>query len=212
MIALTEQLERRILLHGISWETYESLRDAEENYHLRMTYDRGALEIMSPSRKHERISYLVGRMIDQWTLFRKIEIAAGRNTTFRRQDLKRGLEPDNCYWVTHEPQMRSKDNVDLRFDPPPDLVLEVDVTWSSIPKMPIYAALGVPEVWHWNDKDVLEVLRLGKGKKYKACPDSHELPKFPFAIATELIGQRYSIGETAIIAQFIKSIRKTRRK
>jgi Uma2 family endonuclease len=212
MIATSEQLERRIYLQGISWEMYESLRNAKENYHLRMTYDRGALEIVSPSRQHERISYLLGRMIDQWTLFKKIDIAAGRNTTFRRQDLKRGLEPDNCYWVSHEPQMRRKDDVDLRIDPPPDLVLEVDVTWSSIPKIPIYAELGVPEVWHWNDEDVLEVLHLGKTGTYKARPQSHELPKFPFTIATDLIQKRYSISETALISEFIKSTKEFRRK
>ena len=96
MIVARESTERRIFLGGVSWETYQSLRGAEENSNLRMTYDRGELEIVSPSRNHEHISYLVGRMIDQWTYCQKIDIAAGRNTTFGRRDLERGLEPDNC--------------------------------------------------------------------------------------------------------------------
>jgi Uma2 family endonuclease len=206
MIAPIEQLNGRIFLSGVSWNTYQSLRNAEENDHLRMIYDRGALEIMSPSSKHELISYLIGRMVDQWTLHLEIDIRSGRNTTFRRKDLERGLEPDNCYWITHELQMRSKDKVDLRRDPPPDLVLEVDVTWSTIPKLPIYAALGVPEVWHWNDDDMLEVLRLAKDQKYKACKDSRELPKFPFALITSLIHQRHLMSDTQIIKEFIKTI------
>ena len=107
MIVAREQPERRIFLGGVSWETYQSLRGAEENANLRMTYDRGAMEIVSPSRKHEHISCLVGRMIDQWTLLHKIGVAAGRNTTFGRRDLDRGLEPDNCYWITHEELMRA---------------------------------------------------------------------------------------------------------
>jgi len=206
MIASMEQLDGRIYLSGVSWNTYQSLRNADENDHLRMTYDRGALEIMSPSSKHELISYLFGRMVDQWTLHFEIDIRSGRNTTFRRKDLERGLEPDNCYWITHERQMRGKDEVNLRRDPPPDLVLEVDVSWSSIPKLPIYAAMGVPEVWHWNDDDMLEVLRLAKGQKYKASKDSRELPKFPFAFATSLIHRRQILSDTQIVKEFIHSI------
>jgi Uma2 family endonuclease len=212
MIAIEEQTEWRIVLHGVPWDTYQTLRNADENYHLRMTYDRGALEIVSPSRKHESISYVLGRMIDQWTLRHKIHIAAGRNTTFSRKDLERGLEPDNCYWITHEREIRRKDNVDLRFDPPPDLVLEVDVTSSSIPKIPIYAALGVPEVWHWNDDDKLEVIRLSSSGDYRAVRQSRELPKFPLKLAVMLVLDRHDMSDTELISQFIKSIRKSRRK
>jgi Uma2 family endonuclease len=212
MIAIEEQTEWRIVLHGVPWDTYQTLRNADENYHLRMTYDRGALEIASPSLKHESISYMLGRTIDQWTLRHKIHIAAGRNSTFSRKDLERGLEPDNCYWITHEREIRGKDNVDLRFDPPPDFVLEVDVTSSSIPKIPIYAALGVPEVWHWNDDDKLEVLRLSVSGDYRAVRQSRELPKFPLKLAIMLVLDRHDMSDTEVISQFIKSIRKSRRK
>src|SRR5687768_13794599 len=111
--------ERPLLLRGVSWETYQALRAPQENNHLRMTYDRGALEIMSPSRKHEEVSYLTGRMIDQWTLLQDIDIAGGRNTTFSRHDLERGLEPDNCYWITRAEDVYDREEIDLRVDPPP---------------------------------------------------------------------------------------------
>lgn len=211
MIAAREYPERRVFLGGVSWETYQSLRRAEENSNLRMTFDRGALEIVSPSRKHEHVSYLVGRMIDQWTFVQKIDIAAGRNTTFARRDLERGLEPDNCYWITHEKIMREKDEVDLRFDPPPDLVLEVDITRSSIPKLPIYAALGVPEVWHWK-LDALEVLRLDSQSAYQAKKGSVELRGFPLAAATKLLALRSGKSDTAVIQEFMRTIKSRRRK
>jgi Uma2 family endonuclease len=211
MIALPKQLEERVFLKGVSWETYQSLRSADENYHLRMTYDRGALEIVSPSRKHEQISYLIGRMIDQWTLLHKIDVAAGRNTTFSRQDLDRGLEPDNCYWIRHQQQISGKDEVDLQIDPPPDLVLEVDVTRSAIPKLPIYAALRVPEVWHWQ-YDSLQALRLSREGEYRESKGSVELRRFPLLVAAELLVGREAQSDTVIISQFIKSIRAQRRK
>src|SRR5512145_2881500 len=106
MIAPRGELERRVFLGGVSWTTYQELRRAEENRNLRMTYDHGALEIASPSRKHEQVSYLIGRMIDEWTLRHGIDVAAGRNTTFSRPDLDSGLEPDNCYWITNEKLVR----------------------------------------------------------------------------------------------------------
>lgn len=210
MIVANRDLDRRFFLRGVSWETYQALRGADENYNLRMTYDHGALEIVSPSRQHEHVSYLIGRMIDQWSLRHKIEIGAGRNTTFSRQDLKRGLEPDNCYWITHEKVMRDKDDVDLLVDPPPDLVLEVDVTSSSIPKLPIYAALGVPEVWRWQ-YEAIEPLRLDSHGKYQMKKGSIELKKFPLSLAASLIVQRVGRSDTEVIREFIRAIRPRRR-
>jgi Uma2 family endonuclease len=211
MIGAGEQVERRIYLGGVSWETYQSLRCAEENLNLRMTYDRGELEILSPSLRHEHISYLIGWMIDQWTLLNKTDIAAGRHTSFGRRDLDRGLEPDNCYWITHEELMRDKDEVDLRFDPAPDLVLEVDITRSSIPKLPIYAALGVPEVWLWK-LDSLEVLRLDAQGEYEACKGSVELRRFPLVVAAKLLAERTGKSDTTVIREFIRAIKPRRRK
>jgi Uma2 family endonuclease len=211
MIIAQKELERRVVLYGISWATYQKLRDAEENYHVRMTYDRGALEIVSPSGKHEHISNILGRMVEEWTLIHRIGMRAGRNSMFRRADLRRGLEPDNCYWIRNERKVRKKVEVDLRFDPPPDLVLEVDVTRSAIPKLPIYAALGVPEIWHWKD-GVVGVLRLRGGATYISFEESGELPGFPFRVATTLIDKLGSKSDTALIAEFIKSVRRRRRK
>jgi Uma2 family endonuclease len=211
MIVAQRDLERRVFLGGIAWETYQSLRNAAENSNLRMTYDHGALEIVSPSRKHEQVSYLIGSMIDQWVLRYKIDMAAGRNTTFSRLDLDQGLEPDNCYWFRHEREIRDKSEVNLQIDPPPDLVLEVDVTRSSIPKLPIYAALGVPEVWQWR-LDALEVFRLNAQQQYVPKKGSVELRQFPLALVAKLLQEREGKSDTTVIQEFIRGIRPTRRR
>lgn len=203
---LGQENELRILLRGVSWDMYRSLRDPEENNHLRMTYDCGELEIMSPSRKHEQVSYLTGRMIDQWTLSKDIDVVAGRNTTFGRKDLEKGLEPDNCYWVSHALDVLDRDEIDLKVDPPPDLALEVEVSRSAIPKLPIYAALGVPEVWRWKF-DFYEVLRLDSKGQYQPRKSSIELRKFPLHVATELISSSQGKTDTVIVKEFLRAIK-----
>jgi Uma2 family endonuclease len=203
------QPERRVLLRDVSWEMYQSLRLIEQNYHLRMTYDRGLLEIMSPSRKHERVSYLIGRMIDEWTMHHDIDIGAGRNTTFNRKDLDRGLEPDNCYWITHEPDIRDREEFDLAIDPPPDLAIEVDVSRLSISKLPIYASLGVPEIWRWR-YEALEILRLNEQSEYVIQQASLELPRFPIAQATSLLQDREGKSDTKVVKSFVRLIKSRR--
>ena len=76
-------------------------------------------------------------------------VSAG-NMTFQREDLDRGLEPDDCYWIAHEPQMHNKLTWDPAIDPPPDLVLEIEISRSAQDRMGIYAALRVPEVWRFD--------------------------------------------------------------
>src|SRR5579863_7725005 len=101
--------ESRTLLRNVTWQQYVALRDSAEHEHERMTYDRGRLELMSQSRLHERVSYLIGRCVDVWTEEQRIAVASCRSTTFRRQDLLRGLEPDNCYYIEHEAAVRDRD-------------------------------------------------------------------------------------------------------
>jgi Uma2 family endonuclease len=96
----------------------------------------------------------------------------GGSVTLRRRRRQRGLEPDRCYWIANEAAVRGKSRLDLRVDPPPDLAIEVDVTSSSLDRMSIYAALGVPEVWRV-DNGTLTFQELGSKGKY--TPISHSL-------------------------------------
>jgi Uma2 family endonuclease len=203
--------ENGVVLHNATWQTYINLRDADENYRIRMTYDRGDLEIMSPSNPHERLAYLIGRFIDIWTLEKRIPIQSGGSTTFRRKDLRRGLEPDNCYYIENEAVVRSRDDVDLAIDPPPDLAIEVDVTSKSIARLPIYAALGVPEVWRWH-LEKLQVLRLSSKEQYTEVAASRALRAFPCEQMVELLKLRTSINETALLRRFQRSCQRRRKR
>lgn len=192
-----------IVLRGVSWDVYQALRQPGENDHLRMTYDGGALEIMSPQRKHGKIASLLSHMIYEWVKHSGMEIESAGNMTCSKKNLKKGLEPDLCYWTIHQPEMFGKEDYDSDVDPPPDLALEVDVSRSSIPKLPIYAALRVPEVWQW--RKGLEVLRL-RGKKYIAATHSTALRGFPLELAEEFLQRRDATGEVALMREFAAAI------
>ncbi|MEM7200143.1 MAG: Uma2 family endonuclease [Planctomycetota bacterium] len=160
---LTLAPEQHVLLHGIRWQTYERLLEDLQDRHIRLTYDAGTLEIVSPSRSHERVKHLIRRLVEAMTEELGVAIEGGGSTTWRREDLDQGLEPDECYWIENEPNVRGRRELDLRVDPPPDLAIEVDVHASSVDRMKIYAALGVPEVWRWKDDRIAVHLRQGHG-------------------------------------------------
>jgi Uma2 family endonuclease len=203
--AVSKIVERSIILRDVPWQTYQSLRKAEANDHLRMIYDRGELEIlMSPLKRHGKIANLLGLMIYEWSRHCRTEIESGRDMTCDREDLEKGLEPDDCYWTINQPLVHGKDEVDFLVDPPPDLALEVDITRSSIPKLPIYQALKIPEVWCWR-KNGIEVLALREGK-YVHVSESTALPGFPFPLAGDFIQRRNTLGEIALMEQFAAAI------
>src|SRR3989304_806860 len=141
------QRDNRFLLPAVPWQAYIALREQSENEHVRMIYDRGVLEMMTPSKRHEQYGYLIGRLIDVWTEELKIDVQSCRTVTFKREDIQRGLEPDNCYYIAHELTVRDKVELDLSVDPPPDLAIEIDLGSSVTDKMALYAAFNVPEVW-----------------------------------------------------------------
>jgi len=190
-----------IVLRNIAWETYESLlRDLGEE-HYRLTYDEGTLEIMPPSRLHERAGQLLGRLIHTYTEVRDIPIASFGGATWRRRDVAKGLEADECYYVASEPRVRGHDDVDIQVDPPPDLAIEVDITRSTLDKQRIYAALGVPELWRWEDESLL-VLVLGADGHYTPANTSPSFPDLPLADIARFMSMRHAMSETAWIKQF----------
>lgn len=189
-----------VRLSNIPWDVYEILRNQPENRNVRMTYDRGLLEMMSPSHRYELVAYLLGRFIDAWTEERGLAVRAGRTTTFQRKDLERGLEPDNCYYIQHVSQVRDRDELDLATVPPPDLIVEVDVRSSSLIRLPSFAAMGVPEVWRWR-KEQIHVYRLA-GDGYQPSDASQTLVGFPITAAAELLRERLASDDNALVRKF----------
>jgi len=198
MSSVIERSDACVSLEGVSWDIYLRLREMPENRNVRMTYENGSLVLMSPSKLHERVAELIGRFVAAWTEQRSIRMPGCGTTTFQKRP--KGLEPDKCYYIEHEEIVRERDDLDLAVDPPPDLVVEVDVTSSSRDRIPIYAELGVPEVWWWRD-EVLRFLLLDNDE-YVEREDSRSLPGFPRAIAETLLAQRRNSDDTTLVEQF----------
>lgn len=175
--------ERRFVLEGVRWRTYESLLKDLEHSNVRLTYDRGRLEFMAPALIHEANKRGLGRLIETMTEALNIPIRSGGSTTFRQKLKKRGLEPDECYWLEHEPAIRGKTELDLDLDPLPDLAIEVENTKSAVDKLAVYAALGFPEVWRYNGESI-QVFRLQADGTYLRLDQS---PQFPFLALADLV-------------------------
>lgn len=144
--------EKRVILHGVDWHAYLQILDAlPQQRGSRLTYDNGILEITMPLEDHE----FSGRLIERFILT-LIELYGKRvktmgSTTMNYPQLKKGAEPDNAYYIQNQPVVKGR-NVDFTSDPPPDLVVEVDITHTDIHKNEFYASLGVPEFWRFNGR------------------------------------------------------------
>lgn len=178
-----EKPGHRLRLSSVDWRTYVAMSDLFMNRPVRFTYDRGELEIMTLSRTHERFNELLARMLDLLTIEMDIDINRGGSMTFRREDLERGLEPDKCYWIQHEAQVRGREVLDFNVDPPPDLVLEIEVTRNFIDRLAICAALGVPEVWRFDGQTIQVLLRNTNGEYVTAARST----AFPFLPVDQLV-------------------------
>lgn len=198
----TFSAEQRVVLDNISWSTYLAILNDAENRRGRIAYDQGVLEIMSPSKLHETIKILIARMIEAYSETTGIDADGAGSTTFKREDLKRGFEPDECYYIKSAAIVLGKDELDLTIDPPPDLALEVDISRTSIGKFGIYQALGVPEIWRYRG-DEIEIFIL-KSDEYVKVDQSEQLPGFPVQVACEFLEQRSTLTQTEIIRDFRK--------
>lgn len=193
----------RLLLDNVDWRTYTRfLYLFAERPGYRLTYDRGRLEIMSPSPEHELDAEFLARLAVTLTEELGLTIRSGGSTTLRRRRRRRGLEPDKCYWIASEPAMRGKRTLDLRIDPPPDLAVEVDVTSSSLDRMSIYAALGVPEVWRLDNRTVTFHTLDASRKKYTAISHSLSFPKVTPADLMSFMAMCATQDENSVIRQF----------
>jgi Uma2 family endonuclease len=194
----------RILLSSIRWETYRAIaRDCEQQPRTRLTYDQGQLEIRMPSDLHETYKKLLGRIVEALTEACELEIRSLGSMTCDRQDLARGLEPDQCYYIQNEAAIWGKENIDLQTDPPPDLAIEIDITSSSLNRFKIYARLGVPEIWRY-DGQLLTIFVLESstdGDRYAASQYSIALPFVNTTDLQEFVRLKTTVKENALIRQ-----------
>jgi Uma2 family endonuclease len=198
-----EIAEQRVILSNISWLTFEQLlKELGDKRATRLAYNEGLLEIMTPLGPHENnnrfIESLIGAIADELNL----NLKRFGSLTLKREKKLKGAEPDSCYYLQNEPLVRSKQEIDLDNDPPPDLVLEIDITSGSLDKRPIYAAIGVPELWRY-DGNKLEVFVLHPSNRdYQQVNQSSTFPWMSLDVIPRFIRQSLVDGETATLRAF----------
>ncbi len=187
--------------HGVSWDEYEELLETVGDASgLRISYDEGRLQIMTLSQRHERYSTLIGRMVDRVSRVLRIKVLFYGSTTMKKQLKQKGVEPDACFYVQNAALVGTKDEIDFNVDPPPDIVVEVDLHHDSLSKFPIYAALGVPEAWRY-DGDSLKIYQL-RDEQYLASEASLSLPHLTGAVLTEFLARSPKQDQYDILLAF----------
>jgi Uma2 family endonuclease len=175
---------QRLVVHDLSWQDYVQIGNILcDRPALRLTFYEGTLEIMVTSREHEYFKSRLGRLIEILAEVFNLPIEPGGNMTFQREDLEKGLEGDNCWWIEHAVQVLGKLTWDPAVDPPPDVILEIEVSRSALARMAIYAALKVPQVWCLDGKSLRANLLQPDGTYLQA----NESPTFPGIPLPEIV-------------------------
>jgi Uma2 family endonuclease len=203
-------LEMYRVVHAVPPETYQAFMEVLSEHHLRHTYDGWTLEMMTPRKDHEWVAETVGTMIRFMALALRIPVQSAGSTTLSPRPQGRGLQPDKSYYVGREPDVRGSDTYRPGEDPPPDLVIEVDVNKPVVSRLRLYAQIGVPEIWHWK-KEAIRFLRLGKRRRYEPVDRSIAFPWVSPADVSRLLSQRYDVDENAVIEGFVEWAREAHR-
>lgn len=193
-------------LEDISWDEYEQLLTQLTEWRgMRVSYDRGRVEIMSPSFQHEKFIALISGMGCILAEEMDITVEAAGATTYKQESLLKGSEGDESFYVKNASAIIGKRQIDLDVDPPPDVVVEVDITNESLSKFPIYAAFLVPEIWRYDGKQA-RVYHL-VNESYIERDASLSFPFLTSQAMTEFLEQSKTQGQTAALAAFRQWVR-----
>ncbi|MBO3461464.1 Uma2 family endonuclease [Aetokthonos hydrillicola Thurmond2011] len=203
MVTTAPLAETRVALQ-VSWQTFKiMLAETGSERNSRLAYDNGIVEIISPLMPHENSNRLIEGFVLVLCEEFGLEVKSAGSLTLTRDDLERGAEPDSSYYIQNELLVRNKENIDLAFDPPPDLVIEVEYSRSKIDKLSLYATMGVPEFWRFNG-NVIGVYKLSGGK-YSEVETSPTFTPVPIREIPRFINESKKIGQINALAK-IKEI------
>ena len=195
-----------LLLRDIGWDEYEQLLDKlAGRAGLRVSYDQGRLQIMSPLPEHENVKGVIHDLARILSEELSIPLEILGSTTYRRELKAKGAEPDESFYVENAAAIIGKRKIDLNVDPPPDIVVEIDLTHESLSKFPIYAALGVPEIWHYNGEQA-QVYNL-VGDAYVEATASRFFAVVSGELLAEFIARSKREGQSAALAAFRQRVR-----
>lgn len=197
----------RVLISGVSWDTYDRIRTDTDHAgdRIRLTYDAGLLELEMPSHLHEILLGITSQLLQQYLLHMGIDYSSAGSTTWKRQAEEKGLEADDCYYIQNVAAVIGKIEINLDQSPPPDLAIEAEVTRPLLPKLPVYAAIGVPEIWHVRDDERVEFLRL-TDKGYIPIERSSAVPFFTPSLLLTYFPLRLSGTTSATLQHFRENV------
>ena len=205
------KFELRKELLGVSWKSYQAMLQALGDFHLRHIYDQGYLLLMSPLQSHDWVKRLISRFLETMAFDLQLPIKSIGSTTITSARTERGFEADEAYYVANELKVRGKMEFEPDVDPPPDLILEVDVTSSSVDQLGLYAAMSVPEVWIHDGKR-LQFLILNRRGKYDVAQTSRAFPFLAPSDIEKFLKERASTDETSLTRTFVAWARQKRDK
>lgn len=190
----------QVQLQEVTWAELESiLAELGDRGNPRLSYSHGTLELMSPSPEHEDHKNILSDLVAILLEESDIEFRDLGSTTFKNEQMNQAVEPDACFYIEHELEVRGKRQIDLTVDPPPDLAIEIDITART--RFNNYAALGVPELWRYNGT-TLEISVLQKGQ-YVASAQSLHFPDLPLTeVIPNYLEQSRTTGRTALLRSF----------
>lgn len=195
-----------LILTAVPWEDYEQiLSDLGDCPSLRISYDQGRLEIMSPSQKHEYLKEVISYIA--FTLSEETNSAyeSYGSATYKQQWLGKVVEPDVCFYVQNASLVIGKVEINLATDPPPDVVVEIDISHDSRAKLPIYAGMKVPELWRYDGKRA-QIFRLDR-EQYVEVPVSLAFPILTSEALTRFLEESKTEGQSATIKAFREWLR-----
>jgi Uma2 family endonuclease len=195
------------VLDGVSWDDYTHVLEQIGDGRTQVTFCEGKMEIMPPLPTHENAGLAINALIEVLALERNIPLANFGSTTFRRVNLKRGLEPDKCFYIKNAARVLGMTEFDPAIYPAPDLAIEIDVTRRSIPRLPIHAALGVPEVWRY-DRKKLVILHLSTNNAYVTSATSGAFPFLPMDVFESFVHRMEKEMRTNVLRDFQAWVRK----
>lgn len=218
-----------VVLSGLTWADYQRLKEARSaagRKAVRITYDRGVAEVytvgwghsptnrgplpgpteggrMTVGNRHERWKSLIGRLLEAIALARRTPLIGAGNVTISREDLDRGFEPDTCYYVRNAAHVLEVRELDFRHDPPPDLAIEIEISQEVVECLPLYAAMGVPEVWRW-DGGRLTVLHRTPAGEYTEATASLAFPVVPPTVLASYLSRAGTVDDTTLCLELFR--------
>lgn len=194
--------ENPLILFGVRWEDYEKILTEFQNVKgLKIYFNRGILRIMSNSLGHEIYADLIKIFLAYVSKVLGKKVSFAGSTTLKKTLQQKGAQPDAEFYVTNASAIKGKKKLDLSYDLPPDVVVEIDVTHSDEDKFEIYATFGVPEFWVYDEKN-LKIYRLQENKKYTEVSASIELPILTAEILTEFLNRSQTEEQFDVLNDF----------